>query len=54
MSYTNSGKLDNCGQGVITRTFTVRDDGGRVAACTQTITIRNMNPYTGPSWSYSA
>ncbi|MEY3421149.1 MAG: hypothetical protein RIR48_1438, partial [Bacteroidota bacterium] len=51
MSYSNSGKLDNCGQGVITRTFTVRDDGGRVASCTQTITIRNMNPYTGPSWT---
>ncbi len=48
MSWRNTGTIDNCGQGVITRTFTVTDNGGRTASCTQTITIRNNTPYTGP------
>ena len=47
-SYSTSGKLDNCGQGVLTKTFTVRDGGGRTDSCTQTITVRNMTPYNGP------
>jgi hypothetical protein len=47
-SYSTSGKLDNCGQGVLTKTFTVRDGGGRTHSCTQTITVRNMTPYNGP------
>ncbi|KXK38750.1 MAG: T9SS type A sorting domain-containing protein [Saprospiraceae bacterium] len=49
LSWRNSGKLDDCGQGVITRTFIVTDNGGRQASCTQTITVRNSNPYTGPT-----
>lgn len=49
LSWKNSGVIDNCGQGVITRTFTVTDNGGRTASCTQTITIRNSKPYTGPA-----
>lgn len=49
MSWRNTGAIDNCGQGVITRTFTVTDNGGRTASCTQTITIRNKNPYRGPA-----
>jgi hypothetical protein len=48
MSWRNTGTIDNCGQGVITRIFTVTDNGGRTATCSQTITIRNSNPYTGP------
>ena len=49
MSWRNSGTIDNCGQGVITRTFTVTDNGGRTATCTQTITVRNNTPYNGPT-----
>ncbi len=49
MSWRNSGTIDNCGQGVITRTFTVTDNGGRTASCTQTITIRNQKAYNGPA-----
>ena len=49
MSWTNKGVIDNCGQGVITRTFTVTDNGGRTATCEQIITIRNNTPYTGPT-----
>lgn len=48
LTWRNTGVIDNCGQGVITRTFTVTDKGGRSASCTQTITIRNTTPYTGP------
>lgn len=55
MSWRNSGTIDNCGQGVITRTFTVYAAGYTPqnasltsASCTQTITIRNSTPYTGP------
>ncbi|MCZ2100684.1 MAG: T9SS type A sorting domain-containing protein [Chitinophagales bacterium] len=49
MSWRNSGSIDNCGQGVITRVFTVTDKGGLTASCTQTITVRNRTPYSGPA-----
>lgn len=49
MSWKNFGTIDNCGQGVITRVFTVTDNGGRTASCTQIITIRNSSPYNGPT-----
>ena len=49
LSWKNSGTIDNCGQGIITRTFTVTDNGGRTATCSQTITVRNNTPYTGPT-----
>ncbi|MBK8517398.1 MAG: T9SS type A sorting domain-containing protein [Saprospiraceae bacterium] len=48
MVWRNAGTIDNCGQGVITRTFTVTDGGGRTATCIQTITVRNNTPYNGP------
>ncbi len=54
LTWRNSGVIDNCGQGVITRTFTVTDNGGRTATCSQTITIRNTTPYNGPTtWPLS-
>ncbi len=54
MSWRNVGSIDNCGQGQITRTFTVTDNGGRTATCQQVITIRNNTPYAGPTaWPQS-
>ncbi len=54
LRWRNTGSIDNCGQGVISRVFTVTDNGGRTASCTQTITIRNNTPYTGPAaWPIS-
>lgn len=54
LTWRNSGTISDCGQGVITRTFTVTDNGGRTASCTQTITVRNTTPYTGPTWPNSS
>ncbi|MBK8624256.1 MAG: T9SS type A sorting domain-containing protein [Saprospiraceae bacterium] len=51
LSWTNSGVIDNCGQGVITRIFKVTDNGGKTDTCHQTITVRNNTPYNGPNWS---
>ena len=37
--------IDNCGQGTIKRTWKATDNGGRVAVCTQTITLVNSAPW---------
>jgi hypothetical protein len=49
LTWATTGKLDNCGQGILYRTFTATDKGGRSYSCTQTITVRNSAPYTGPT-----
>ncbi|MGB4959531.1 MAG: cohesin domain-containing protein, partial [Saprospiraceae bacterium] len=48
LSWTNTGQISSCGQGVITRIFTVTDKSGNTATCSQTITVRNTLPYSGP------
>ncbi|MBK9257396.1 MAG: T9SS type A sorting domain-containing protein [Saprospiraceae bacterium] len=45
-----TGSVNSCGVGSFSRTFTVTDRGGLNSSCTQTITVRNPNPYNGPSW----
>ncbi|MEZ4910761.1 MAG: cohesin domain-containing protein [Saprospiraceae bacterium] len=49
MTWTTSGKLNNCGQGTFTRTFVVTDSGTRSSSCTQIITVKDNNPYAGPT-----
>ena len=43
----STSTIDNCGTGLITRTFAVTDASGNTAACTQTITIINSFPFDG-------
>lgn len=46
---STTGEISNCGTGSRTRTWQARDAGGRTATCSQTITVVNNNPYTGPT-----
>ncbi len=48
VTWINSGDIDpTCGEGVITRTWTVTDAQGLTASCIQTITIENNSLFTG-------
>jgi len=44
LSLSESEELENCGTGLITRTFTASDLNGNVSTCVQTITVENQNP----------
>ncbi len=46
VSFSDSGTLDDCGEGTIFRTWTATDDGGRTASCVQRIDVINSNPFT--------
>ncbi len=54
VNHTDSGAIDNCGEGVISRTWTAKEldyDGpggqpARSASCVQRITLRNDKPFT--------
>ena len=39
------GNLDQCGRGVITRTWTVEDKQGLKGSCFQTITVTDLDPF---------
>ena len=41
--------LSNCGDGFITRTWTVTDNAGNDVSCTQTISVQNLTPFNGAS-----
>jgi hypothetical protein len=43
---TSTESIDDCGVGVLTRTWTATDFSGQQAVCTQTITVVNNNPFT--------
>ncbi|MFK8105282.1 MAG: HYR domain-containing protein, partial [Saprospiraceae bacterium] len=45
ISYTDSGTLDNCGEGTISRIWTATDPGGRTASCVQQIRVVNIDPF---------
>ena len=44
-TYEDSGSLNSCGVGVITRTWTADDGNGQSVSCAQTITITNDTPF---------
>ncbi len=46
LTINESRSLDDCGIGTISRTFVARDDSGNQNACTQTITVGVVEPYT--------
>jgi len=51
LTWTNRGTLNSCGEGIIIRTYIVSDLAGNSKVCEQTITVRNLNLYNGPSWA---
>ncbi|MBK8490766.1 MAG: T9SS type A sorting domain-containing protein [Saprospirales bacterium] len=49
MTRDSSISINNCGEGAITRSFTVKDPSGNTATCTQTLTVQNLTPFNGTS-----
>lgn len=45
VTFTDSGGVDNCGVGLITRRWVVTDKVGLTAQCTQRITFNNSKPF---------
>lgn len=45
MDYKEQDNTDNCGAGIIVRTWTAIDKNGRTNSCTQTLTLRNNTPW---------
>lgn len=46
--------LDQCGVGLIQRTFTATDPSGNEASCTQTLTVDNLTPFEGQNIGWPA
>jgi hypothetical protein len=46
LTSVDTGSLNQCGVGVISRRWTVTDNGGRTATCVQTITVEDDDPFT--------
>jgi hypothetical protein len=47
VDYTDTGSLDMCSEGVITRTWVATDGAGNTAECTYTLTVENSDPFDG-------
>ncbi len=41
LTFENSGSLDECGEGTLTRTWTATDCAGNTSTCAQSITIED-------------
>ncbi|MEZ4906120.1 MAG: T9SS type A sorting domain-containing protein [Saprospiraceae bacterium] len=54
LTYTDNGTLNQCNVGTITRTWTVTDNGGRTATCTQYVTVENNDPFNMLSSNWPA
>lgn len=51
LTWANAGKLNECGEGGIKRTFQVTDFAGNTKSCMQIITVKNQSAFSGPSWA---
>ena len=45
VEYSDSVNINNCGTGLVLRTWSVEDASGRVSSCTQNIAIENSSPF---------
>lgn len=45
LTFTDNANIDDCGTGVVFRTFTAVDNQGQSVSCTQRITLENSNPF---------
>jgi len=50
LTWKNTGTINSCGEGTITRTYLVTDKAGNTNTCSHTITLKNTSAYSGPSW----
>ncbi len=54
VSVTDNFDINSCGEGLVFRTWTAEDDGGRTASCVQTISLINSSPFTAADISWPA
>lgn len=54
LSSSTQETLDMCGIGTVTRIFSVTDPSGNSASCQQTITLAELNPFTGNQINWPA
>ena len=45
VTHSDSVNINNCGVGLVLRTWTVEDASGRSASCTQQVVLENMSPF---------
>ncbi len=45
IDYTDNANINDCGEGIVFRTFTATDNQGQTVSCVQKITLVNGNPF---------
>jgi hypothetical protein len=45
VTHSDAVNINNCGVGLVVRTWTVEDASGRTATCTQNIALENLSPF---------
>ncbi len=54
VTVTDNADIDDCGRGMVIRTWTAEDDGGRTASCVQIISLENDSPFNTSDISWPA